>query len=287
MRIAFIGFGEAGRAFCDSLRRAEPRLAFAAHDLRRDDEMRAAMQARGVACAGDSADAAAGADWIVSAVTADQAGIAARKAASHLAAWQLFVDINSVAPATKRANAAAIAASGAGYLDMAVMAPVHPRGHATPVLVAGAALAEAGPVLDRLGFDWQAAGDEPGAATAIKMVRSVFVKGLEAITVEALLAARASGCLETVLASLSASYPGLGWPDIAAYHLERTLRHGARRAAEMEESAATLRALGLQGGLASAIAAVQAEQGRAGAGGMSGDLAADLDLTLARRLPEG
>ncbi len=78
-------------------------------------------------------------------------------------------------------------------------------------------------------------GETAGDATAVKMVRSLFVKGLEAITVEAALAAAASGCFDRVMTSLEKSYPGLGWPDNVSYNFERTLRHGARRAAEMRE----------------------------------------------------
>jgi hypothetical protein len=93
------------------------------------------------------------------------------------------------------------------------------------------------------------------------MVRSLFVKGLEAITVECLLAAAASGCFDDILASLSKSYPGLEWPRIAEYHFERSTRHGKRRAAEMMESGATLDELGLSGGLAREIAGVQDRMG--------------------------
>ena len=96
------------------------------------------------------------------------------------------------------------------------------------------------------------------------MVRSLFVKGLEAITVEALLAAEASGCFDAILQSLSASFPGLGWPAFAEYQFDRTLRHGRRRAAEMRESAATLDALGLSGRLAAEIAGVQERMGAIG-----------------------
>jgi hypothetical protein len=95
----------------------------------------------------------------------------------------------------------------------------------------------------------------------VKLARSVFVKGLEAITVEALLAAEAAGCLERVAASLAASFPGLGWPAFAAYQFERTLTHGRRRSEEMGESGAMLDELGLDGGLARAIAAVQERMG--------------------------
>ena len=98
------------------------------------------------------------------------------------------------------------------------------------------------------------------------MVRSLFVKGLEAITVQALLAAHQAGCFDRVYASLSASYEKLGWPKFPLYQLERVTRHGVRRAAEMRESAATMKELGFDAGfaLADAIAALQDEIGHLG-----------------------
>jgi 3-hydroxyisobutyrate dehydrogenase-like beta-hydroxyacid dehydrogenase len=266
VRIGFIGFGEAARAFCDSL--AGEGISFAAYDILFDDAeraeaMRAAMRERNVTIA----EAPAGlrdADWIISAVTADQSLIAARSLLPHLVQGQLVIDLNSVSPGRKRETAAEVAEAGAVYLDMAVMAPVHPRGHRTPVLLAGEPALSLAKEMEALGFNCRVVGDRVGAATAIKMVRSVFVKGLEAITVDALLAAEASGCFEEILASLSSSYPGLDLPKTAPYQLERTLRHGARRAAEMRESAATLDALGLRGGLAAETAEIQERMGRAG-----------------------
>lgn len=258
MKIAFIGFGEAARAFVDTLTKADHAPTFSAYDIHQDAEMDTAMTSRAVRIGRDPAEAMEGADWIISAVTADQSLIAGQSAAPHLVQGQVFVDINSVSPGRKRDTAALIETGGGAYVDMAVMAPVHPRGHATPVLTAGADVADA---LTDLGFAFEVVGPEPGAATAIKMVRSLFVKGLEAITVEALIAAAASGCFDRVYSSLAASFPGLNWPDQATYNFERTLRHGTRRAAEMRESAATLDALGLTGGLADKIADVQAAMG--------------------------
>ncbi|MBV0911999.1 NAD(P)-dependent oxidoreductase [Anianabacter salinae] len=286
MKIAFLGYGEAARAFAATLGAEANAPAFTAYDIKLDgplaQDMRAAMAADGVAVA-DTPAALAGANWLISAVTADQSLKAATAALGALREGMVFVDINSVSPGRKQETAAAVADTGATYLDMAVMAPVHPRGHRTPVLVAGA-VAQAEPALTALGFDWSMAGDGVGDATAIKMIRSNFVKGLEAITVETLLAAEAAGVLDTILASLSKSYPGLGWPDHAAYQFERTLVHGARRAAEMEESAATLDALGLTGALGRATAEVQRAMGRAGEiAAPSGDLADTVRRTLAAR----
>lgn len=149
------------------------------------------------------------------------------------------------------------------------MAPVHPRKHQTPVVIAGEGAERLSTELTSLGFSLSIAGPEPGRATVVKMVRSLFVKGLEAITVEALLAAEASGCFDEILDSLSTSFPGLDWPGFAEYQFERTTTHGKRRAAEMMESAVRLDDLGLNGSLAGAIAAVQEATGSAGS--MRGD----------------
>jgi 3-hydroxyisobutyrate dehydrogenase-like beta-hydroxyacid dehydrogenase len=88
-------------------------------------------------------------------------------------------------------------------------------------------------------------GGDTGHAAAIKMIRSVMIKGIEALTLECFLAASRAGVLEEVTASMKNNYPSLDWTKIAEYNLERMASHGERRAAEMEESAATLRELGL------------------------------------------
>lgn len=265
MRIAFIGFGEAARGFRASLAQADPVPGFACYDILFETEgmdgpTATAARAAGVSPAPSAGAAAANADWIVSAVTAASSLEAAQSVAPHLGQGQSFLDINSVSPGRKQATAALMPA-GVAYIDVAVMAPVHPHGHRTPVLLAGALPPALTARLDALGFRFETAGPEIGAAAAIKLARSVFVKGLEAVTIEALRAAEAAGCLETVARSIAGSYPGLGWPGFAAYQFERSLTHGTRRAAEMQECGAMLDELGLDGGLARAVAAVHERMG--------------------------
>lgn len=261
MKIAFIGFGEAARAFTDTLASEGGAKIIAAYDIRQDDGVASAATGRGLRFAPDVGTAVAGADWIVSAVTADRSLEAVESVSDHLQRGQLLIDINSVSPARKQQSAGLVTVRGADYLDMAVMAPVHPRGHATPVLLAGPTAENLRGDLDRLGFSFEIVGDAAGAATAIKMVRSMFVKGLEALTVETLMAAATAGCFDRVVGSLAETFPGLGWPDNARYMFERTLRHGLRRAAEMRESAATYDELGFVGALADKIADVQQGMG--------------------------
>ncbi|MBM9593838.1 NAD(P)-dependent oxidoreductase [Rhodobacteraceae bacterium MCCB 386] len=288
MQIAFIGFGEAARAFTDSLREHDGSLRIQAWDILLDDaarseEMAEAMRSRGVARAEDAA-ALGEADWIFSAVTADQSHIAAEAVAPWLGDGRTFIDINSVSPGRKRESAALIEGRGAHYVDMAVMAPVHPQRHRAPVLVAGRRPEATDAALARLDFNFRVISDQPGEATAIKMIRSLFVKGLETLTVEALLAAEAAGCFDEILTSLSSSFPGLGWPDHADYQFERTLRHGRRRAAEMRESAATYDELGLHGALAAEVAAVQEAMGAVGGQSATDPLQDVVRAVLARRL---
>ena len=105
---------------------------------------------------------------------------------------------------------------------------------------------------------------DTGSAAAIKMIRSVMIKGIEALTLECFLAAARAGVLEEVTASLKNNYPTLDWTKIADYNLERMASHGERRAAEMEESASTLRELGLNPLMAESTARRQREMGALG-----------------------
>jgi 3-hydroxyisobutyrate dehydrogenase-like beta-hydroxyacid dehydrogenase len=289
MRIAFVGFGEAARAFVTSLR-GQSEFAFTAYDILlggpSDASIRAAGEELGVALTEDAASAVRDADWVFSAVTAASSLEAAESTLGALVPGQIFFDINSVSAGRKQATAELVEARGARYIDMAVMAPVHPRGHRTPVLLAGKLDRPLLESLAALGFNFEHVGEEIGAAATIKMVRSMFVKGMEAVTVQALLAARAAGCFDRVYASLEKSFPSFGWPAFGRYQLERVATHGVRRAAEMRESAATMRELDFAAGgeLADAIAALQEEVGRLGLS-MEGenDLPSGLDLVLGKR----
>ena len=92
----------------------------------------------------------------------------------------------------------------------------------------------------------EAAGERIGDASLYtKMLRSIFIKGIEALLLEGLIAAHRVGLEDRILDSVQQTVPGIDWREAASYYLERTAKHGARRAAEMHESAATVAELGL------------------------------------------
>jgi len=240
-RVALIGFGEAGSTFA---RAGEWGGQVRGWDI--VAERRAMMAECGMEAATDARAALEGAEIVLSLVTADSALPAARDYASLLPAGALWCDMNSVAPDTKRVAAEAVEAAGGSYVDVAVMAPVD-KGLAVPLLIAGTKADAARQMLEKLGFvSTRIVGEEVGRASAIKMIRSVMVKGLEALSSECAAAADAAGVFEEVMASLDASEKSLPWAERIAYNRERMATHGRRRAAEMEESAKTLLGLGIE-----------------------------------------
>jgi 3-hydroxyisobutyrate dehydrogenase-like beta-hydroxyacid dehydrogenase len=265
-RLCFIGFGEAGQALASGLRGAGVQTMSAWDILFPENEgerLREAGEKIGVRLGTSAADAIEGADIVVSAVTAASSFEAARSAKSHLRRDQFYLDINSVSPGRKQETARHLDGT-ARYVDVAVMAPVYPARHQTPVLLAGPDAAAIEPVLTALDMRASIAGADIGAAAAIKMVRSVMIKGMEALTLECFLAATRAGVEDQIIASLSKSFPTLEWPKIVEYNLERMASHGTRRAAEMEEVADTLRELGIDPHMANATVARQRQMGEIG-----------------------
>jgi 3-hydroxyisobutyrate dehydrogenase-like beta-hydroxyacid dehydrogenase len=259
--IALVGFGEAGGILGQELARRGCHVR-AWDILLADAAQRARMRHRIEMARAEAADSLAGAlrgvKLVISAVTATAAAEVARDAAALLTQGQVFLDINSVSPGTKRGNAALVEGVGAHYIDAAVMAPVPPQRLAVPMLLGGASAAELSPALNSLGFATRAVATEVGVASAIKMCRSVMIKGIEALTVECLLAARHYGAEQAVLQSLAATFPSMGWADSQPdYLVSRVAEHGRRRAAEMREVAATVQDAGLTPHMALAAAARQ------------------------------
>jgi 3-hydroxyisobutyrate dehydrogenase-like beta-hydroxyacid dehydrogenase len=261
MTIAFIGFGEAGQAVSRGLLgQAKPKIR--AYDILFDDpanagDLKRVAKALGVGIAHDHADAVRGAELVFLAVTASSSREAARACLPGLTTGQLFLDINSVSPQRKVETAALVAPTGAAYVDVAVMAPVAPYLHKVPCLTGGPGAAALAPRAGALGMAMQYVSAEVGPASAIKMFRSIVVKGLEAILLESMVASSEYGVEARVLASLQESFPGIDWEKLAGYMIERAVSHGKRRAAEMREVAATLESIGLEPIMAAASAARQ------------------------------
>jgi 3-hydroxyisobutyrate dehydrogenase-like beta-hydroxyacid dehydrogenase len=135
------------------------------------------------------------------------------------------------------------------------MAPVPPQRLAVPMLLGGGEARALAAALQAFGMNATPVAEEIGTASAIKMCRSIMIKGLEALTVECMFAARRFGAEPAVLASLDKTFPHMGWmAELPDYLVSRVAEHGRRRAAEMREVAQTLQEVGLAPTMASATA---------------------------------
>ncbi len=249
LRIGLIGYGEVGRILAEDLRAGG--CAMQAWDLKLADAATAAplrehAASHGVVLADSHAALAAGSGLVVSAVTASQTLAAARDCAGAIARGAFFLDLNSASPGTKQQAAAMIDAAGGRYVEGAVMASVPPYRLRVPLLLGGEHAAALQPVLAELGFASATASGKLGAASAVKMCRSVMVKGLEALVIESFTAARAYGVEDDVLASLSETFPAFDWEGQGAYFFQRVIEHGRRRSEEVREVARTVREAGLE-----------------------------------------
>jgi 3-hydroxyisobutyrate dehydrogenase-like beta-hydroxyacid dehydrogenase len=249
-QISLIGFGEVGGIFGQDFVAAG--LGVSAFDILLNAEpSRSAMLAKAQSahvCACDTLEEAVrGADLVISAVTASSAPGVAINAGQFLRAGQIYLDINSVSPDTKLSIARSLSTSPATFVEAAVMAPVAPQRIKSPMLLGGTDAAMAAERLVAIGMNVTPISKRVGVASAIKMCRSIIIKGLEAITVESMLAARRYGAEKQVLESLAATYPGMGWDGaLPDYLISRVAEHGKRRAAEMREAAQAVADAGLE-----------------------------------------
>lgn len=261
-RVALVGYGEVGRIFGTALAKGGAN-GVKAFDIKvTDAKWAGAARARaaedGVVLCQDARAAVHDAEFVVCAVTAARTADAARSIAGACAAGALVLDVNSASPRVKRECAAMVEAAGARYVEAAILNAVPPQGIQVPMLLGGPQAERALPDLQALGFNASIGSKELGTVAALKLCRSVVMKGMEALMVESLLAARRYGVEREVLATLKQSYPGLDWDKQPTYCWTRVMQHGARRAEEMRESAATVRDAGIEPRMASATAELQA-----------------------------
>ncbi|MDK9702124.1 MAG: DUF1932 domain-containing protein [Sulfuritalea sp.] len=246
--IGLVGYGEVGRILAEDLR-ARGVANILACDIKLggpdDAPLRAHATQYGVRLTASHAELAAGADLVISAVTASQAVPVAVSSASTLRPGAWFLDFNSASPGAKIKAAALVDAAGGRYVEGAVMTSIPPYRIRVPLLLGGASAAELAPLLKELGFAAKVASEKLGVASATKMCRSVMIKGLEAMVIESFTAARAYGVEDAVVASLYETFPGIDWEKQGAYFFQRVIEHGRRRSEEVREVAETVREIGL------------------------------------------
>lgn len=252
--IGMVGYGEVGKIFAAGLKSSV--VSVSAWDMKFEAGSTELAHAAGAgvrACV-SMQDLCGPADFIISAVTASNTLAVAQAAVRHIRPGAIFLDLNSASPATKQQASQLIDAAGGHYVEAGVMTSVPPYGIRVPMLLGGAhalALAER---LRGFGMNTKAVATEIGVASAIKMCRSVMIKGLEALVIESYTTARKYGVEDHMVPTLQETFPSIDWDAQGSYFFSRVAQHGKRRAEEMREAANTVREAGFEPWMAAAIA---------------------------------
>jgi 3-hydroxyisobutyrate dehydrogenase-like beta-hydroxyacid dehydrogenase len=288
-QLGLVGYGEVGRIFAAGLRAQVQGLGLS--DLKLQDPAQAqpllahAQGIQGSPCA--LPELCAQAELIISAVTASNTLAVAEQTAAHLKPGTFFLDLNSASPGVKQQAAQRIEAAGGHYVEAGVMTSVPPYGIRVPMLLGGAKAAELAPVLQAWGMDARVVSDQLGVASAIKMCRSIMIKGLEALVIESYATARRYGVEEHVLPTLAETFPSIDWHKQGAYFFSRVVQHGQRRAEEMREAARTVQEAGFAPLMTGPIADKQQWVADLAAAGVFADLTKDARWQdYADRLPK-
>ena len=244
---AIIGYGEAGSNMAAGLRSGG--VLVKAYDIKfSDPEAFASMSAHaiehGVTVTPDTASCVIGADAIFSFVDSAAMDDAAKASLPHLVQGQIYVDMNSAGPGAKQRIQAIIQGSAADMVDGAVMGDVPPTKHKTKILAAGPGAQSFAELANAAGMNIEPMPGDVGAASAVKMLRSVLMKGISSLILECALAAEKFGKTEEILISVgdSIGMDLLGYADKAG---PRQLQHAGRRVHEMDEVAITLVEIGI------------------------------------------
>ena len=259
--LGIIGFGEVGGIFGRGLRGKDDVDEVCAWDVKfggdAGDAARKAAADDGIEPVDGMAALCQRATLLISAVTASNTLAVAEEAARHVRPGTVFLDLNSASPGTKRNAAAALEAAGAHYVEAGVMTSVPPYGIRVPMLLGGQRAQNLSATLTGWGMDAKPVSDELGVASAIKMSRSIMIKGLEALVIESYATARHYGVEAHVLPTLQETFPQIDWEKQGAYFFSRVVKHGKRRAEEMREAAQTVREAGFEPFMAGATAGKQ------------------------------
>jgi len=248
--IGFIGFGEAGFHIARGLRGAGI-FRLSAYDINTytpglGERIRQRAEASRTSLVDSSGALVSASDILFSTVTAGAAREAADQTAPFLARGPLYADLNSVSPALKQSIDRVITGAGGRFIEGAVMAAVPPHGHRVPILLGGAHAPALANVLAPYGMRLEVFSAEVGAASAVKLCRSIVIKGMEALLVECALASARYSATDRVFASLDETFPGMNWSELAQQMIDRVAEHGERRAQEMEEAAKMLGVAGIE-----------------------------------------
>lgn len=250
--VAVLGFGEVGQVFARRFSAAGT-LALVAYDPKPSPAALSCIDEIGAEHADTLAECAEKADLVLSCVPGDSSLEVAAGMCGAIRSAALYADFATASPEAMREADALLTRAGALFVDAAIMGSVSISGHRAPIMAAGKAADALAAFFTSHGFDIAVLPNaRPGDASGLKLLRSVFTKGLEALAVESLLAARRYGLEHQFLAALR-DLDQTPIAELLEILVCSHVVHAVRRGNEVERACAQLKAAGVPPVITSAV----------------------------------
>ncbi|MGG1556355.1 prephenate dehydrogenase/arogenate dehydrogenase family protein [Paenibacillus ferrarius] len=240
MRLGFIGFGEAAFEMSSGLKQQGLEQITAFDPMWNHPTFGALVQERAqkaqVELLSQSEQVLARADILIVAVPADKAFDASTALKPHLKQDCVYVDVSASSPDVKTRISENVKETGCRFVDAAMMGPLPVYKHKVPTLASGDGTDTFIQLLSPYGMEISKVSEHPGDASAVKLVRSIYMKGIAALLVEMLQAAHHYKVDELVIDSISETMDGTSFASTMNRLVTGTSIHALRRAAELEGS---------------------------------------------------
>ena len=256
MKLGFIGFGGAGYGLAKGLHQAGLTEILFYDRMQQTppyaEVIRRHAEEMGALPAGRMEELLSRVEVVISCVTGAMAASVAEEAAPFLRTGHLYADVNTAAPQVKEQVAGIVEKTGALFVDAAMMGAIPTFLNRVPILASGGGAERFQLAMQPYEMNIRVVGAKPGQASAIKMFRSIFMKGILSLFLEMLTATHRYGVDEMVLGSIAESLDGVPFLETARLQMTKGIVNAGRMAHEMEEVIATLEGMDLPAGMSRA-----------------------------------
>jgi 3-hydroxyisobutyrate dehydrogenase-like beta-hydroxyacid dehydrogenase len=246
-RLGLLGFGEAAGRLAKDFSQAgfTNILGYSRSGAKAQpgDPVHQRAQAAGVTLVKTVGTLAKKSDIIIVLTPGKSALPALKKIRKYLRPDHLYVDASSNS-AHNMEQAAALIGDSAKFVDASIMGPVDLMGIKVPFAASGPNAATFRDLMVPYGMVINVVGSNPGDASAMKLIRSVLMKGLAALLLETMEAARRRNILDEVIEDSSVTFNDIPFQKIIRRYIGGTAVHCERRIHEMKECLELLHEMG-------------------------------------------
>ena len=247
IRLGLLGFGEAAARLAMDFSQAgfKDITAYSRSGAKAQpgDPVYQRAEAAGVKLAKSVGTLAKKSDIIIALTPGKAAVPALKKILKYLRPDHLYVDASSNS-AHNMEQAAALIGNTARFVDASVMGPVDIMGLKVPFVASGPHAAEFHDRMTPHGMVITVVGNNPGDASAMKLIRSVLMKGLAMLLLETMEAAQRRNILDAVIEDSSVTFNDIPFQKIIKRYIGGTAVHCERRIHEMKECLELLQDMG-------------------------------------------